>query len=40
MKTGGTLTVVTGEEFRQWLTDHHKTKVEIWPVFYDKGEGR
>jgi uncharacterized protein YdeI (YjbR/CyaY-like superfamily) len=40
MKTGETLTVVTREEFRQWLADHHKTKVEIWLVFYYKRTGK
>jgi hypothetical protein len=39
MKTGETLTVVTREEFRESIADYHKTKVEIRPIFYDKGEG-
>ncbi len=40
MKTGEILTVATREEFRQWLADHHKTKVEIWLVFYYKRTGK
>ena len=40
MKTGETLTVVTREEFRQWLADHHRSKVEIWLVFYYRRTGK
>ena len=40
MKTGETLAVVTREEFRPWLADRHKTKAEIWLVFYYKRTGK
>ena len=40
MKTGETLTVMTREEWRRWLADHHQTKGEIWLVFYYKRTGK
>ena len=40
MKTGETLTVVTREEFRQWLADHHRSRKEIWLVFCYKRTGK
>jgi uncharacterized protein YdeI (YjbR/CyaY-like superfamily) len=40
VKTGETLTVVTRDEFRQWLADHHQSKKEIWLVFYRKRTGK
>jgi uncharacterized protein YdeI (YjbR/CyaY-like superfamily) len=40
MKTGETLTVVTREEFRQWLADHHRSRKEIWLIFYYKRTGK
>jgi uncharacterized protein YdeI (YjbR/CyaY-like superfamily) len=40
MKTGETLTVVTREDWRRWLADHHRTKKEIWLVFPYKRTGK
>ena len=40
MKTGETLTVMTREEWRRWLADHHQTKREIWLVFHYKRTGK
>jgi uncharacterized protein YdeI (YjbR/CyaY-like superfamily) len=40
METGETLTVITGEEFRRWLADHHRSKEEIWLVFHYRRTGK
>ena len=40
MKVGETLTVVTREQWRSWLAEHHRTKPEIWLVFFRKATGR
>ncbi len=40
MRTGETLAVGTGDEFRQWLAENHRTKREIWLVFYYKRTGK
>jgi uncharacterized protein YdeI (YjbR/CyaY-like superfamily) len=34
------LTLNAPEEFRQWLQDNHRTKIEIWLIFYKKSSGR
>jgi uncharacterized protein YdeI (YjbR/CyaY-like superfamily) len=34
------LTLDTPEEFRQWLQRNHRTKIEIWLIFYKKSSGR
>jgi uncharacterized protein YdeI (YjbR/CyaY-like superfamily) len=35
-----TLTLDTPQDFRQWLQDNHRTKIEIWLIFYKKSSGR
>ena len=35
-----TLTLNRPEELRQWLQENHRTKIEIWLIFYKKGSGR
>ncbi|HEY5270939.1 MAG TPA: hypothetical protein VII97_11420 [Anaerolineales bacterium] len=35
-----TLALDKPEELRQWLQDNHRTKMEIWLVFYKKSSGR
>ena len=34
------LTLNKPEDFRQWLQDNHRTKIEIWLIFYKKSSGR
>lgn len=36
MEIGETLYVTTGEEFRNWLEENHKSKREIWLIQYKK----
>ena len=36
MEIGETLYVTTGEEFRKWLEQNHKSKKEIWLIQYKK----
>ncbi len=40
MKLGETLTVVTREQWRDWLAEHHQSKSDIWLVFFRKGIGK
>jgi uncharacterized protein YdeI (YjbR/CyaY-like superfamily) len=40
VKTRETLTVVTREEWRSWLAEHHQGKTEIWLVFFRKQTGK
>ena len=40
MEIGETIYVTTAEEFRQWLTEHHQHKKEIWLVQYKKASGK
>lgn len=40
MKTAETLEVSSKYEFREWLTEHFKTKKEIWLVYYYKHTGK
>jgi uncharacterized protein YdeI (YjbR/CyaY-like superfamily) len=35
-----TLTLHRPEDFRQWLQDNHRTKIEIWLIFYKKTSGK
>jgi len=35
-----TLELDTPEELRQWLQDNHRTKMEIWLIFYKKSSAR
>ena len=36
MQIGETIYVTTGDEFRKWLLENHKTKKEIWLIQYKK----
>ena len=36
MEIGETLYVTTGEDFRKWLEENHKSKKEIWLIQYKK----
>jgi uncharacterized protein YdeI (YjbR/CyaY-like superfamily) len=40
MKLGETLYVTNRKEWRAWLAKHHKTKTEIWLVYYRKDSGK
>lgn len=40
MRTGQKLEVSSREEFREWLTRHHRDKHEIWLVYYYKHTGK
>ncbi len=40
MKLSNTLQVVTREEWRAWLAEHHASETEIWLVFNKKQSGR
>jgi uncharacterized protein YdeI (YjbR/CyaY-like superfamily) len=35
-----TLTLDSPEELRQWLQENHRTKIEIWLIFYKKTSGK
>jgi uncharacterized protein YdeI (YjbR/CyaY-like superfamily) len=35
-----TLTLNKAEEFCRWLQDNHRTKIEIWLIFYKKTSGK
>jgi uncharacterized protein YdeI (YjbR/CyaY-like superfamily) len=34
------LTLHKPEDFRSWLQENHRTKIEIWLIFYKKSSGR
>ncbi len=34
------LTLDKPEELRQWLQENHRTKIEIWLIFYKKSSGK
>ena len=34
------LTLERPEEFRRWLQKNHRTKIEIWLIFYKKSSGK
>src|SRR4026208_252015 len=36
MEIGETLYVTTGEDFRKWLDENHKSRKEIWLIQYKK----
>lgn len=40
MNLGETLYVTNRKEWRAWLAKHHKTKKEIWLVYYRKDSGK
>jgi len=40
MKIGETLYVKTGKQWRSWLKKHHKSKKEIWLIYYKKHTGK
>ena len=40
VEIGQTLHVSNREEWRRWLSDHHRTEREIWLVFYKKNSGK
>jgi uncharacterized protein YdeI (YjbR/CyaY-like superfamily) len=40
MEIGETLHVVSRDEWRAWLADHHAQKPEVWLVFCRKGSGK
>jgi len=35
-----TLSVDDPESFRHWLQENHRTKIEIWLIFYKKSSGK
>lgn len=40
MELGETLYVTNRKQWRAWLSKHHKTKKEIWLVYYRKDSGK
>ena len=34
------LTLNSPEELRRWLQENHRTKIEIWLIFYKKSSGK
>jgi len=34
------LTLNSPEELRKWLKKNHRTKIEIWLIFYKKSSGK
>ena len=34
MEIGETLYVTTGDDFRKWLEENHKSRKEIWLILY------
>src|SRR3989344_5403925 len=40
MKIGETLYVTNRTDWRKWLKKHHKTKPEIWIIYYRKETGK
>ncbi|MCC7165710.1 MAG: hypothetical protein IT331_24645 [Anaerolineae bacterium] len=40
MNLGETLYVTDRKQWRAWLAKHHKTKAEIWLVYYRKDSGK
>ncbi len=40
MELGETLYVTNRKQWRAWLAKHHKTKKEIWLVYYRKDSGK
>lgn len=40
MALANTLYVTTREQWRVWLARHHKSKTEIWLIYYKKHSGR
>jgi uncharacterized protein YdeI (YjbR/CyaY-like superfamily) len=40
MEIGETLLVTTRQEWRDWLTQHHRDQREIWLIYYKKGSGK
>jgi uncharacterized protein YdeI (YjbR/CyaY-like superfamily) len=40
MKVGETLTVLTREQWRDWLAEHHDSRSDMWLVFFRKVSGK
>jgi uncharacterized protein YdeI (YjbR/CyaY-like superfamily) len=40
MEIGKTLYVKNRREWRAWLSKHHRTRDDIWLIYYRKGSGR
>jgi uncharacterized protein YdeI (YjbR/CyaY-like superfamily) len=40
MDTRKTLYLTSREEWRAWLTKHHRSETEVWLIFYKKHSGR
>ncbi len=40
MEIGETLLVKSRQEWRDWLTEHHRDHKEIWLVYYKKTSGK
>ena len=40
MEVRETLSTDQPEVFRQWLKKNHRTKIEIWLIFYKRSSGR
>jgi uncharacterized protein YdeI (YjbR/CyaY-like superfamily) len=40
MEIGETLLVKSRQEWRDWLTQHHRDRKEIWLVYYKKTSGK
>lgn len=40
MKVGKTLYVTNRKQWRSWLSSHHKSKADIWLIYYRKKSGK
>ncbi len=40
MEIGETLLIKSRQEWRDWLTEHHRDRKEIWLVYYKKTSGK
>jgi uncharacterized protein YdeI (YjbR/CyaY-like superfamily) len=40
MEIGETLLVITRQEWREWLAQHHRDRKEIWLIYYKKSSGK
>lgn len=40
MEIGESLLVKSRQEWREWLTQHHQNRKEIWLIYYKKDSGK
>src|SRR5437763_14224941 len=40
MEIGETLLVTSGQQWREWLAQHHTDRKEIWLIYYKKSSGK